>query len=231
MALKVIGSGLGRTGTLSLKTALEHLGFNPCHHMKEVGIDPKQIDWFLRASKGEKVNWKLVFDKFEAAVDWPAAAYYKELSEEFPDAKIVMGIRDPEAWYQSVSETIYTVAPNVPGWLKFFVPPAKKWVQMVEQTIWANELEGRFEDKTFAIEFFNRRIAEVKQNIPADRLLVHQPQDGWEPLCKFLDLPVPATTYPWVNEGKEIKRAVKLLKILKWLPLFLLTTVLIFFLN
>ena len=102
---------------------------------------------------------------------------------------------------------------------------------MVEQTIWANELEGRFEDKTFAIEFFNRRIAEVKQNIPADRLLVHQPQDGWEPLCKFLDLPVPATTYPWVNEGKEIKRAVKLLKILNWLPLFLLTTVLIFFLN
>ena len=231
MTLKVIGSGLGRTGTLSLKTALEQLGFNPCHHMKEVGTDPKQIDWFLRASKGEKINWKQVFDQFEAAVDWPAAAYYKVLSEEFPDAKVIMGVRDPEAWYQSVSETIYTVAPNVPGWLKFIFPPAKKWVQMVEQTIWTNELEGRFEDREFAIEFFNRRITEVKQTISPDRLLIHQPQDGWEPLCDFLNVPVPQTPYPWVNEGKEIKRAVKLLKILKWLPLFLLTIFLISFIN
>ena len=98
MTLKVIGSGLGRTGTLSLKTALDQLGFNPCHHMKEVGTDPKQIDWFLRASKGEKINWKQVFDKFEAAVDWPAAAYYKVLSEEFPAAKVIMGVSAPAAW-------------------------------------------------------------------------------------------------------------------------------------
>ena len=102
---------------------------------------------------------------------------------------------------------------------------------MVEQTIWTNELEGRFEDREFAIEFFNRRITEVKQTISSDRLLIHQPQDGWEPLCDFLKVPVPRTPYPWVNEGKEIKRAVKLLKILKWLPLFLLTIFLISFIN
>ena len=230
MTLKVIGSGLGRTGTLSLKTALEHLGFSPCHHMKEVAMSSKQIHWFWKASKGEKVNWRLVFDKFEAAVDWPAAAYYEQLSKEFPEAKIVMGVRDPEAWYRSVSETIYTVAPNIPGWLKFIFPPAKKWVQMVEQTIWTNELEGRFEDKEFTIEFFNQRIKEVKQNIPSERLLIHRPQDGWEPLCGFLGVPIPKKPYPWVNEAKEIKRAVKALKVLKWLPAFLfIVSVLLFF--
>ena len=223
---------MGRTGTLSLKTALEHLGFSPCHHMKEVAMSSKQIHWFWKASKGEKVNWRLVFDKFEAAVDWPAAAYYEQLSKEFPEAKIVMGIRDPEAWYQSVSETIYTVAPNIPGWLKFIFPPAKKWVQMVEQTIWTNELEGRFEDKEFTIEFFKRRIKEVKQKIPPERLLIHYPQDGWEPLCGFLDVPIPKKPYPWVNEAKEIKRAVKALKALKWLPAFLFSVlVLLFFLG
>ena len=223
MPLKVIGAGLGRTGTLSLKAALEQLGLKPCHHMQEVVKDPKQIDWFLDASQGREVDWERVFERFEAAVDWPAAAYYKQLYEKFPRAKVVLGTRDPDAWYQSVSETIYTVAPNVPKWLRLIVLPVNKWVQMVEQTIWDNELDGKFEDREYAIAFYNKRIEEVKETIPADKLLIHRAEDGWDPLCEFLEVPVPSGPYPWVNEGAEIKRAVRFLKALRWLPALVLS--------
>ena len=147
MALKVIGAGFGRTGTLSLKSALEKLGFGPCHHMKEVIEHQDQTKWFHQASLGEQVNWREVFKKYQSAVDWPAAAYYQELANEFPDAKIVLGVRDVDAWYQSVSETIYTVVPNFPKWLRLILPRANKVMDMIDRTVWIGEFSGRFEDK------------------------------------------------------------------------------------
>ncbi len=111
MPLKIIGAGPGRTGTLSLKTALEHLGYAPCHHMKSCFEGRQQTRWFLQAAQGESVDWQQVFDGFEAAVDWPAAAYYKELMQVFPEAKVIFSDRAPEAWYDSVATTIFQVLP------------------------------------------------------------------------------------------------------------------------
>ena len=230
MALRVIGAGFGRTGTLSLKTALEQLGYSPCHHMMEVSKDFRQIKWFLRAANGEKVDWDEVFAKFDAAVDWPAAAYYQELADYYPDAKIILSVRDPEAWYESAKETIFTIPPNFPRWIRYLFPPANKFIQMVEKTVWENEFNGRFQDKEEAKKVFLQRIDAVKAKIPSARLLVQEAKDGWEPLCRFLDVPFPKHDYPRVNEGHEIKRAVSLMKALNWLPAALLLAALVFLL-
>ena len=222
MALKVIGAGFGRTGTLSLKVALEQLGYGPCHHMKEVMLNTDQAEWFSQASKGVEVDWHEVFNKYSSAVDWPAAAYYQELAESFPDAKIVLGVRDPDAWYESVENTIFRVIPNFPKWIRFIFPRSDKVFNMIEKTIWQGEFSGQFEDKGTAIQVFNERIETIKKMFPPERLLIHTSKDGWEPLCEFLDVDIPDTPYPWVNDSAKIKRAIIVLRILQWLPLAIL---------
>ena len=218
MGLKVIGAGFGRTGTNSLKVALEHLGYAPCHHMKEVFPSLEQINWFEQASRGDPVDWDKVFSKFEAAVDWPSVAYYQELAEHFPKAKIILSIRDAEAWHKSVSETIYAITKNVPTWLRFVAPPVDRIYTMIHRLIWDGTFSGKFENSEFAIDVFNKHIEDVKRMIPAERLLTHSASEGWEPLCNFLGEPLPDIPYPRVNEAKEIKRAVVVLKFLRWLP-------------
>ena len=231
MSLRVIGAGFGRTGTLSLKIALEELGFGPCHHMKEVMKNRDQTEWFLQASKGEKVDWQKVFEKYESAVDWPAVAYYQELADEFPEAKIVLGIRDADAWYQSVSETIYVVALNFPKWLGLILSRVKKVDDMVNRTVWVGEFSGRFEDKEFAVDVFNKHIELVKKVIPAERLLIHSAKDGWQPLCDFLGVTAPDGPYPWVNESIGFKRNFRIIKAMKWLPAILVIVLLLFILK
>ena len=222
MALKIIGAGFGRTGTLSLKAALEQLGYGPCHHMKEVMLNNDQAEWFSQASKGVEVDWHEVFNKYSSAVDWPAAAYYQELAESFPDAKFVLGVRDPDAWYESVENTIFRVIPNFPKWIRFIFPRSDKVFNMIEKTIWQGEFSGQFEDKGTAIQVFNERIETIKKMFPPERLLIHTSKDGWEPLCEFLDVDIPDTPYPWVNDSAKIKRAIIVLRILQWLPLAIL---------
>ena len=230
MTLKIIGAGFGRTGTLSLKTALEQLGFSPCHHMSEVAKDASQIDWFLKAANGEKVNWDDVFFGFEAAVDWPAAAYYEELADKYPNAKIILGVRDPEAWHESVRTSIFMIPTSFPRWIRKAVPSTNSFIEMIEKTVWEKELNGRFEEKEQTIEVFLERIEAVKAKFPSERLLVHRAADGWDPLCRFLNVPVPEHDYPWVNEGRQIRRVVRILKLLNWLPLaFFLGGVALFF--
>ena len=226
MPLKVIGAGFGRTGTNSLKVALEQLGYDPCHHMKEVGPSLEQINWFDQASKGEVMDWDKVFAKFEAAVDWPVVTYYQELAEHFPDAKVILSVRDAEDWYNSAHETIYAVSRNVPAWLKWLVPPIGRLIAMVNRSIWDGVFAGQFKDRDSTIGVFNQHIEDVKKNIPAERLLVHSAKEGWAPICGFLDKPIPNTPYPRVNEAKEIKRMVMVLKVLGWLPWVLLVGIL-----
>ena len=221
MVLKVIGAGFGRTGTNSLKVALEQLGYAPCHHMKEVGPSLSQIRWFDAASKGEPTDWDTVFEKFEAAVDWPAAAYYLELSEHFPDAKVILSVRDAEGWYKSTSETIYQVFQATPAWMKWLIPPVDRLMRMVQRTVWDGVFEGEFENRDRSIERFNAHIETVKKVIPIDRLLVHNVAEGWEPICNFLNKPMPQTPYPRVNEARDIKRMILVLKFLRWLPALL----------
>jgi len=228
MSLRVIGAGFGRTGTLSLKVALEKLGFGPCHHMKEVIKNQDQTEWFLRASKGKKVDWHKVFEEYQSAVDWPAVAYYQELADEFPDAKIVLGTRNADAWYESASETIYK-SKIFPKWIRLALPRADKVLDMINRTVWIGEFSGRFEDKEFAVDVFNNHIELVKKVIPAERLLIHSANDGWEPLCDFLGVPVPNEPYPWVNESSAFKRNLRMIKAMKWLPAILLLALLLTF--
>jgi len=225
MALKIIGTGFGRTGTLSLKVALEQLGFGPCHHMKEVMLNREQAEWFSQASKGIEVDWIDVFRNYKSAVDWPAVAYYKNIANTFPEAKIILGIRDPNSWYKSVSETIYNVVPSFPMWIRFIFPRSDKVLRMIEKTIWQGEFSGRFEDKDFAIKVFNEHIKSVKEAFPVERILIHSPKDGWQPLCDFLGVEIPDTPYPWENDSSRIKQAILLMKLLRWLPAIVLAVI------
>ena len=214
MPLEVIGAGFGRTGTKSLKLALETLGYDRCHHMMEVMPNRGQIEYWDRASRGETMNWEEVFSGFKAAVDWPSSAYYAELAECFPDAKVVLSVRDPDAWYESVRETIYPITRSIPGWIAAIYPPIKTVKQFVFLTVWDGVFEGRFEEKEYALQVFRDHIEAVKRVIPQDRLLIHEAKEGWPPLCEFLGKPIPETAYPRVNEAKDMKR---MLVALRWL--------------
>jgi Sulfotransferase domain len=186
--LKVIGAGFGRTGTLSLKHALEELGFGPCYHMTELfdkpGVDA-QWDAIVR---GEPADWHMVFKGYSATVDWPACTFYKELMQAYPHAKVLLTVRDPEKWYESVANTIYRVSHQNPD------SNAIRSVHrnMINALIWQGTFEDRFEDKEYAIAVFLRHIEEVKQHVPAEKLLVYNVKEGWEPLCAFLEVAVPA---------------------------------------
>lgn len=222
MPLEVIGAGFGRTGTNSLKVALETLGYQKCHHMKEVIPSRKQSQLWARVADGEKVSWDEVFEGFAAAVDWPSAAYYQALAEYYPEAKVVLSVRDPEKWYVSARETIYPLSHSFPRWIMFLSKPSRRLRDAINGIVWDGVFDGRFEEKEHAIRIFNEHIDEVKRVIPGDRLLIHEAKDGWDPLCAFLGKPVPSTPYPRVNEAKDLKRAVIAMQWLDRLPWFLL---------
>jgi hypothetical protein len=220
MPLEVIGAGFGRTGTMSMKIALEALGYKPCHHMKEVLPSPEQIAYFDQLSRGERPGWEKVFDGFSAAVDWPAVSYYEELIEAYPDAKVVLTARDAEAWHKSVLETIYLTSSRMPTWLHRLRPSLKVWVEMVNRQIWDGTFSGNILNKQAAIEVYESHVARVKSIVPAERLLVHSPKDGWEPLCAFLDKPVPSSPYPHANESAEMKRVIRIMDAIRYIPHF-----------
>lgn len=206
MALQVIGAGLGRTGTMALKQALEQLGFAPCHHMYEVIQHPEQADFWERAARGEKVDWEEVFANYSASCDWPSCAFYKELADRYPAAKVILTLRDPKAWYTSVCNTILP-AMKAP----MFLPDGTR---VGPPGDFAPLLIG---EKTFGMDFseehmmavFERHNADVKRTIPAERLLVFEAAQGWEPLCRFLGVPVPHTPFPLTNTTQEFQRRVQ----------------------
>ncbi|MDB5424690.1 MAG: hypothetical protein JWQ29_2106 [Phenylobacterium sp.] len=193
MTLKVIGSGFGRTGTMSLKLALEQLGFGPCYHMVEVFKNPQAAGWWVDAADG-KPDWEKIFDGYNATVDWPNATYYAELARAYPDAKVIHTERDPEAWFRSTQATIFPSA----------APPddAAPFSQMFRKVI-GPLFDQRLREHDHVIEVFNRHNAQVRAAIPADRLLVYEVAQGWAPLCAFLGVPVPDTPMPKVNSTEE----------------------------
>ncbi len=218
MSLKVIGAGFGRTGTLSLKTALEQLGFGKCHHMEEVIPDRRQVKFWHDISQGKDVDWGEVFQGFESCVDWPSSTFFVELHQRYPDSKVILTIRDPERWYESTAETIYPSSIEIPAWLQWPIPHVRKMVEMVNGLIWNGTFDGRFEEREHAINVFQKNIDRAKKVIPPDKLLVFQATDGWEPLCTFLDVPVPQGPYPHVNEAAKLKRMVRIIRIVRWVP-------------
>ena len=156
MPLKVIGAGFGRTGTSSLKRALEDLGFGPCHHMTELLAHPEQLPVWEAAIAGHAVDWDALFREYQAAVDWPAAAFYAPLLERYPDARVILTVRDAERWYDSARNTIYaisrlTMSPPVVWLLPWVAPRRYRLAALPTRLIWDQLFDGRFDDRRHAI--------------------------------------------------------------------------------
>lgn len=198
MTLKVIGAGFGRTGTLSLKVALEQLGFNKCHHMIEVFRDKQQQQFWHDAAFGKAMNWDDVFKGFSASVDFPSCAYYAQLMAHFPDAKVVLSLRDPDSWFASASNTIFNSMDNAPD-------QNSLQSQMTRKLILENTFGGKHRDAEHAKSVFNAHNEAVQRIVPKNRLLVFEAKMGWAPLCQFLGVAVPETDYPRTNSTDEFK--------------------------
>lgn len=220
--MKVIGAGFGRTGTLSTKRALELLGFGPCYHMEEVMKHPSHARTWAAAVRGEEVDWRSFFQGWGAAVDWPACSYYQDLMKAYPDARVLLTVRDEERWYQSARETIFQASAGFP---RAFVVPRLPVMGAIARTaielVWRRTFGGRFLDRAHALQVYRDHVAEVKRVVPADRLLVFDVKQGWEPLCRFLGVPVPAEPFPHFNDTAEFKRRILAMTVVSWAALLL----------
>jgi hypothetical protein len=203
MTLKVIGTGLGRTGTMSLKAALEQLGFGPCYHMMEVFPRPDHVAEWTKAARGERIDWDALYTGFASTVDWPSSHFWRDLTRKYPDAKIIHSEREPELWWKSFSQTIKEgiVAEGAP-------PEMKPWFDMVNLIITDQTFHGDME-KENALKIYNAHNAEVKRTIPASQRLDFDPLQGWPPLCKFLGVPVPTTDFPKTNSTAEFRARIE----------------------
>ena len=193
MTIKIIGSGLGRTGTKSLQTALNMLGMGPCHHMAEVFLQPETMPLWVAAADGNP-EWDRIFAGYASAVDYPAAAYWRELVAYYPDAKVIHTTRDAEAWFASTQATIFAKDGPI---LTALSTPGHSAAAFFES--FTRPLAGHLNDKNFLIDYFHRHTEEVIATIPAERLLVYEVGQAWEPLCQFLDIPVPGEPFPSEN--------------------------------
>jgi hypothetical protein len=213
--MKVIGAGFGRTGTASLKQALETLGFGPCHHMFDVQRDPDRARAWRAAADGDAtVDWSTLLAGHQSTVDWPAAAFWRELAAHYPQARLILTVRDPEAWYDSAVRTIFRVElarRHLAGRLALraltgLSPDLAAFVAMTDAVVFRRVFGGDVDDRRHAVAVFRRHVAEVRESVPADRLLVYDVTDGWAPLCGFLDVAVPAQEFPRGNEAGSFER-------------------------
>lgn len=199
MALKVIGSGLGRTGTLSTKLALEQLGFTRCHHMAEVFMNAeRQVPLWVEAGRG-RPDWDAIFDGYQAMVDHPGCAYWRQLMDHYPEAKVLHTVRDPDRWFDSTQATIFN--PDRPD------PPAGTPLGDFFAQL-TRFYGGDMHDRAFMTDFFRRHTETVVATVPKERLLVFNVAEGWEPLCRFLGVPVPDTPYPRENTTEQFQARV-----------------------
>lgn len=209
--MKIIGAGFGRTGTLSMKAALDRLGFGPCYHMTEVFENPDRIPLFRAAAAGEPVDWDEVFAGYESTVDWPGASFWRQLAARYPEAKVLLTVRDPDRWYESVRTTIGPAARRGRDDIADFatmMPEIAAGRGLVEELVWRGEFGGRGDDREYAIRVFTEHNAAVQREVAADRLLVYQVGDGWRPLCEFLGVPVPDEPFPHLNDGEAFRRRI-----------------------
>lgn len=198
--MKVIGAGMGRTGTLSLKVALERLGFAPCYHMLEVFERPDDIPRWAAAARGETVDWDDLFAGYQATMDWPACTFWRPLMATYPAARVLLSVRDPDRWYQSMRNTIHQVFHRQFSEPEALAPGLEQYRAMVDALLWQRTFGGRFDDRDHAIDVFRRHAADVVEAVPPERLLVYEMGQGWEPLCTFLGVPVPDEPFPHLND-------------------------------
>jgi Sulfotransferase domain len=209
--MKVIGAGLPRTATLTQKISLEMLGFGPCYHMVNILSDLSLVPQWSAAFDGN-ADWDAIFGASQATVDWPGSFFWRELIEAYPDAKVLLSVRSGEAWANSMKNTIWGVfyddvlmrhlsdarATIDPGWRDYIELMKAMW----QKSGLIGEMTGVF-DAAILGAAFDRYCQEVRETVPAERLLEWSPADGWEPLCKFLDVPVPQAPLPHVNDSAQ----------------------------
>jgi len=199
MALEVIAAGLGRNATFSMKFALEALGFGPCHHMSEVfGEARRQVPQWIAAAQGQP-DWDAIFAGFHSSSDYPSASYWRELADYYPAAKVVLTTRDPDSWFESVSETIFSarMLDSVKG----------SPVELMMNGVIFDHIDGDLTDRAFMTGWYAARNQQVIDGLPPERLLVFHPRDGWGPLCAFLGVDVPDYPFPSVNSRDELGAA------------------------
>ena len=192
MALKIVGTGLGRTGTKSLHAALNLLGAGPCHHMVEVFAHPETAALWVEAAKG-RPDWEAIFAGYHSVVDYPGAQFWRELIAYYPQAKVLHTIRDPDEWFDSTQATIFSPE-----------GPSRRPGSMAEFfNIFLGTFGDRLHDRAYMTDYFRKHTREVVRTIPAERLLVYQVSQGWGPLCEFLEVPVPGEPFPAQNSRAE----------------------------
>lgn len=208
--MKLIGAGLPRTGTLTQKVALEMLGLGPCYHMVSVLADLSQAQLWQRALEGD-ISFSEIFDGYGSTVDWPGGYFYRELMEAYPDAKVLLSVREPESWERSMRDTVWAVR-NGESLVRLLSsaqahvnPQWAAFLQMIDDLLWRDRgtFASSHEDSEELIDAMHRHEEAVKATVPSDRLLVWSVIEGWEPLCEFLDVPVPDVPFPHVNDSKE----------------------------
>lgn len=199
MTLSLIGAGFGRTGTLSLKIALEQLGLGRCYHMAEVFANPDHATQWRTAAESGRADWETPLAGYGATVDWPGCYFWRELAARYPDAKVLLSVRDSGSWHRSVMDTIYQPLMNPPAGM------SPEWSAMAHAIVLERTFGGRLDDRDHAISVFERHNAEVARAIPPERLLIYEASEGWEALCRFLGRPVPETPFPRTNSTEEFR--------------------------
>lgn len=197
MPLEIIGSGLGRTGTKSLQTALAQLGFGPCHHMAEVFAHRETMPLWIAAGEG-RPDWDSIFADYRSAVDYPSAAYWRQLAAYYPDARVVHTVRDSGEWFESTQATIFR-----PGGVAEAAMEKDDVAGQFFRSFIKPPLLDHLHDRAFLVDYFDRHTQAVKAAIPPERLLVYELGDGWQPLCDFLGVPVPDGSVPLENTRAE----------------------------
>jgi hypothetical protein len=198
MGLDVIGVGWGRTGTLSTKLALERLGLGPCHHMLEVfGSDPGHVRAWRAVARGEQVEFDRLYAGYRAAVDWPTVAFWRQLIDAYPEAKVLLTRRDPDDWYESFEATIrHGIPPEHPG-------EDDDTAAMLHEVLVRHSFGGELGGREQLIRRYEEHVAEVIATVPDDRLLVWSVTEGWPRLCRFLGVDVPDEPFPRTNDREE----------------------------
>jgi hypothetical protein len=217
--LTVIGAGFPRTGTSSMKAALERLGFGPCHHMFDVGSDPDRARrWAPLANHDTVPEWDHVLEGFRSSVDWPASFFWRELAAKYPEAKVVLTVRDPYSWFASMRSLIANgptrlqaenLAPEMAGLAANMETTRPLLERMIREGLGSDRPFGVVPDEKDSILAFERHIATVKESLPPERLLVFDVREGWEPLCRFLGVDVPAgEPFPHLNDSKVMQESI-----------------------
>lgn len=213
--MKVIGVGLGRTGTMSLQLALETLGYDKCFHMVELLKMPERLKYLKAFHKTGKMDWDNYLEGCQSTVDYPNCLFYKELYQKYPAAKFILTVRDPEKWYESVNATIYRTKPkkftDFLNLLKVmaFSKDLRQCVPIfmhMDKLIWNGQFAGKFEDKKATIQAYHAHIEDVKNTIPKEQLLIYEVKEGWNPLCEFLGDSIPNQEFPRANSQEELNR-------------------------